>query len=176
MPGHGTRWGYHRLADRYARDIVRAACVGPGDLVVDIGAGTGALTSHLLAAGARVIAVELHPARADRLRQQFAHERVHVVRRDLALWRPPARPYVVVANPPFDAITMLLRRLTAAHSSMSRGHLVVPSYVAGRWARGAAQASRQYQVRTLRRLPDTAFMPAATQRTAVIAIERLRSA
>ena len=40
------------------------AAIRPGDLVVDLGAGHGALTSALLDAGARVVAVELHPARA----------------------------------------------------------------------------------------------------------------
>lgn len=44
--------------------FVEAAGVRGGDLVVDLGAGTGALTRPLLAAGARVLAVELHPGRA----------------------------------------------------------------------------------------------------------------
>ena len=33
----------------------------PGELVLDLGAGEGALTAHLVRAGARVVAVELHP-------------------------------------------------------------------------------------------------------------------
>jgi 23S rRNA (adenine-N6)-dimethyltransferase len=39
--------------------------------VLDIGAGQGALTRPLVQAGARVIAVELHPGRAEALRRQF---------------------------------------------------------------------------------------------------------
>ena len=66
-----TPWGYHELFDPWAERLVDAARIHLGDLVLDIGAGSGALTAKLLAAGARVIAVELHPQRARRLRQRF---------------------------------------------------------------------------------------------------------
>lgn len=38
--------------------VVDAAHICPGDIVVEIGPGTGALTKSLVAAGAHVIAVE----------------------------------------------------------------------------------------------------------------------
>jgi hypothetical protein len=41
-------------------------------LVIDIGAGGGAITAQLLDQGAQVIAVELHPGRAAALRRRFA--------------------------------------------------------------------------------------------------------
>ena len=66
-------WGFHRLSPDAARHVVRAAAIRPGDLVVDLGAGHGVLTSALLDAGARVVAVELHPARVAVLRERFAH-------------------------------------------------------------------------------------------------------
>ena len=56
-----TRWGFHELSDNWARRLVAGAGVAPGDLVLDVGAGTGPLTGALLDAGATVIAVELHP-------------------------------------------------------------------------------------------------------------------
>jgi 23S rRNA (adenine-N6)-dimethyltransferase len=52
----GRAWGWHWLADEWAARIVADAAVRPGELVLDIGAGEGALTGYLVRAGARVIA------------------------------------------------------------------------------------------------------------------------
>ncbi len=41
------------------RAILEAAAIGPGQTVLEVGAGTGALTEHLLEAGAKVVAVEM---------------------------------------------------------------------------------------------------------------------
>ena len=78
MPGAGApgrRWGWHRLRAERAEQLVAVAAIRPGDLVLDLGAGDGALTEPLRAAGARVLAVELHPGRAERLRTRFAPSR-----------------------------------------------------------------------------------------------------
>ena len=56
-------WGWHLLTDEWAARIVADAAVRPGELVLDIGAGRGALTAELVERGARVVAVEVHPAR-----------------------------------------------------------------------------------------------------------------
>jgi len=44
-------WGWHRLEDDWAGRVVAAARVQPGELVLDIGAGEGALTAHLVRTG-----------------------------------------------------------------------------------------------------------------------------
>lgn len=169
------RWGFHQLSDIWAARLVRAAGIRRGDLVLDVGAGTGALTGPLLAAGARVVAVELHPVRARRLRDRFG-DSVVVVRADAADLRLPRRPFRVVANPPFGVTTALLRRILAPGSRLVTADVIVPASVAARWAGGrgpgAGRWSASYRVRVARRLPPGAFHPPATMATAVLRIER----
>ena len=54
--------------------IVEASGVAPGTGVLEVGAGLGVLTSALLAAGARVTAVEKDPALQPILRERFGAE------------------------------------------------------------------------------------------------------
>ena len=158
-----TRWGWHQLSDNYARRFVRDAGIRSGDLVVDVGAGTGAITAALVDAGARVIAVELHRGRARFLADRFAGAPVTVVVTDAADLRLPRRPFRVVANPPFTVTTALLRRLTAPGSRMVRGDLVVPSFVADRWAYGSPQGAGRWRAAfsasVAGRVPSRCFTP-----------------
>lgn len=64
LEAHGLapihRLGQHFLADaNITRKIVSVADVGPGDHVVEVGAGTGTLTRALATAGAHVVAYEI---------------------------------------------------------------------------------------------------------------------
>lgn len=171
-----TRWGYHQLSDPWAARLVKGAGVRPGDLVIDIGAGSSALTAQLLSAGARVMAVELHPARAKHLQARFRDQPVVVLQVDATYLRLPRQPFRVVANPPFAVTTALLRRFLAPSSRLLSADLVLPSQVAARWAAGRAPGaprwSRTFGARVVRRLPPAAFRPPPTVHTAVLRIER----
>lgn len=117
--GRGRRWGWHRLDPEVASSLVEDAEIRSGDLVLDLGAGDGVITAALLEAGARVIAIELHPGRAERLRARFAESAVTVVERDLRELYLPGRAFKVVANPPFELSTPLVRRLAGARALIS---------------------------------------------------------
>jgi 23S rRNA (adenine-N6)-dimethyltransferase len=158
------------------RRLLACARVQPGDLVIDAGAGTGGITAALVAAGACVIAVELHPKRAAHLRSRFARCPVTVVQADVAdLWLPHRR-FHVVANPPFGAVTALMRRLVVRGSRLERATLVVPGHVGARWtsptAPGVSRWGATFDSRLVGTVPSHAFRPPAPRSARILVVER----
>jgi 23S rRNA (adenine-N6)-dimethyltransferase len=167
-------WGWHPLTADWAERIVADAGVRPGDLVLDIGAGTGALTAPLVRAGARVLAIELHPGRVARLRERFSGEagqRVTVVHADARELLLPHRAFKVVASPPYSVSSQLLRTLTARSSRLVSAHLVLQRAfvhkIVERWdprARWHASPGRP--------LPRAAFTPPPQVDSRVLVLSR----
>lgn len=151
------------------------ARIAPGALVIDVGAGLGALTAPLVEAGARVIAVEAHPGRARYLRQRFA-DAVVVVQADARDLRLPRRPFQVVANPPFHATAALLRRLLQPGSRLLSAHLVVQDQAARRWVGsqppGAGRWRATFDVSLGLPLPRSAFRPPPRVDARVLVVQR----
>lgn len=134
MPGRGEgtprhrprkRFGQHFLHDR--RIIERLAGLidpRPGELVVEIGPGEGALTLPLLARGARVLAVEIDRDLAAGLRARAAgHPGLEVLEADaLALEiervAAPGEPVRVAGNLPYNISSPLV-----FHLLQSRGRI-----------------------------------------------------
>jgi 23S rRNA (adenine-N6)-dimethyltransferase len=176
VAGHAGRWGWHQLDRSWAARLVALGDVSPGDLVLDIGAGGGAITEQLVRAGATVVAIELHPRRVSELRERYRAAPVTVVRADATDLRLPRRPFKVVANPPFAATVALLRRLTSPGSRLERACLVLPSWAAARWAAGrgtGGRASRQTFAFSLGpRISAHAFRPAPPADPAILLVAR----
>jgi 23S rRNA (adenine-N6)-dimethyltransferase len=169
-------WGWHPLTDEWAARVVADAAIRPGELVLDIGAGYGALTAPLVERGARVIAVELHPARARQLRRRFAGLPVTVVQADAVSLRLPRQPFRVVASPPYAITSPLLRLLLAPSSRLTAADLVLQRAVVRRYAGGRAagpgRRARQWQMRAGQPLPRRAFRPPPAVDSAVLVVRR----
>jgi 16S rRNA (adenine1518-N6/adenine1519-N6)-dimethyltransferase len=96
------------------RKIVSALGAGPGDEVLEIGPGVGALTRHLAGRVRRLVLVELDNALAARLREEFAGDpSVEVVNEDVLevpLERITADPgrLKVIGNIPYNITTPIL--------------------------------------------------------------------
>ena len=81
------------------RAIVRDARVAPGDFVLEIGPGAGVLTAQLLAAGARVLAVEIDERLASFSREFLGEERVQWIVRDALAGKHALAPELIAALP-----------------------------------------------------------------------------
>ncbi len=119
--------------------VVDAADVGPGDTVLEIGPGPGALTEVLLARGARVIAVEYDPALAQGLaRLQTEDKRLEVHLEDILRFpleeKLQGQKVKVVASLPYHISSPILTRLVPLTDHISTITVVVQKEVAVRYA------------------------------------------
>jgi 23S rRNA (adenine-N6)-dimethyltransferase len=148
---------------------VADAGVRPGELVVDIGAGDGVITGALVRAGARVLAVELHPGRAHNLATAFSGQPVSVLRMDALELRLPARPFRVVASPPYGISSALLRLLTCRGSRLVAADLVLQRAVVRRWSAGLPA---RWRAEPGRAVPRRAFRVPPKVDSGVLVIRR----
>lgn len=110
-PERDARGQHFLRSSQLAAALVRDAGIQPGDLALDIGAGTGVLTGALADAGATVTALELDPVLAAGLRRRFPERVVRVVEADAREWRWPRQRFAVVANLPFAGTGSILDSL-----------------------------------------------------------------
>jgi 16S rRNA (adenine1518-N6/adenine1519-N6)-dimethyltransferase len=124
--------------------IARAACPEREPLVVEIGPGQGALTTHLLARADRVVAVEIDSYLAQKLKHTYAGEgRLEVIEAnalqiDLSQWGPAT----ITGNLPYYAATAILERVMALGPAVRRGVFLAQKEVAERIT--ASPGSRDY--------------------------------
>jgi len=173
----GRARSQHFLRRSVAAELVRDSGIGPDDLVVDLGAGSGRLTAELARAARGVVAVELDPHLADRLGGRWSN--VEVVQADAGTVHLPSEPFRVVANLPFDRTNDILGHLLDDPLlPLVRADLVVewgvavkravpwPSSIKGvLW--GASHA-----ITLARRLPRSAFEPSPAVDAGVLVFAR----
>lgn len=182
----GAKLSQHFLTDQGAiQDIVAASGIRPGDAVLEIGPGRGALTGPLLSAGARVTAVEMDDAFAAALPGRVqAAERLAVVNEDFLLLDLAAlgpAPWIVVGNLPYAVGTPILRKLLL-WDAWTTAALMFQKEVALRAASGAGGAdygllslavALRADAEVVLELPPEAFRPRPKVDSAVILLRRL---
>ncbi len=188
----GKRLGQHFLqSPGVLRTIAEQAALRPGEPVLEVGPGQGALTGLLLDAGARVTAVEIDPALVAALNERWgAREAFRLVEGDIlkidltprALFGGDA-PYAVIANLPYYLSTPLLFRFIAARAFHTRLLLMVQQEVAERmvalptagkvYGSLSVAARCAYALRIVARVPPGAFRPPPRVHSAVVALTPL---
>jgi 16S rRNA (adenine1518-N6/adenine1519-N6)-dimethyltransferase len=181
--------GQHFLRDpAIARAIVDLLAPRANDLVVEIGPGEGALTAELARRAGRVIALEVDPVLAARLRPRFPG--VEILEADARSWEygtlaaPPGGRVLVAGNLPYSVGKPILMALVAARRAIDTMALMLQREVAERVA--AVPGSRVYgslsvltqlycHVELALRVPPGAFRPPPKVESAVIRLDVLRA-
>ena len=103
--------------------------------MIEIGAGTGVLTSVLAETVRLVRAIEVAPWHASKLRRRFeASDRIEILEADFFATEFPRERYSVFANIPFARTAEIMRHLTEAQSLPEDIYLVVQAEAAARFA------------------------------------------
>lgn len=183
------RFGQHFLIDTGVTDaIVRAIDPQPGDALVEIGPGLGALTEPLLRHGAKPTVIELDRDLAALWRSRPG---VQVIQADVlmvdftALAHAAGRPLRVVGNLPYNISTPILFHLLQAVEAIADQHLMLQREVVQRMAavHGSKDYGRlsvmlqwRYDIEPLFDVPPAAFDPPPRVRSTVVRMVPLRDA
>jgi 23S rRNA (adenine-N6)-dimethyltransferase len=173
--------GQHLLSDkRLARRIVSLAENHGRDIVIDIGAGAGALTIPLAEQRWRILAVESDPALADKLRRRLRDkENVRILQEDFLRMHLPRKPFRVVSNIPFSITTATLGRLLDQPSSAFQGGVIIVELGAAfRFTRDPITDPRilgwrtWFDLEVIRSIPAGSFSPPPRVDAAILSVKR----
>jgi 16S rRNA (adenine1518-N6/adenine1519-N6)-dimethyltransferase len=190
------RFGQNFMIDaNLVRIVAEAGMISPGDLVIEIGPGTGTLTEELLARGANVLAVEIDRGLAELVRGQFAgNEKFRLIEADalagkhllcnelleaIAAAKSAGQTVRLVANLPYNIASPLTIELLIAGVDLLA--FTVQREVADRLR--AQPHSAEYgtlsimiqllsKVEILRTLPPQAFWPMPNVESSLVRLTR----
>ena len=178
------RFGQHFLADlAVIDDIVRAIRPRPGEALVEIGPGLGALTQPLLERCGALTVIELDRDLAARLRQRAGLTVIEadVLKVDFSAL-DPARKLRVVGNLPYNISTPILFHLLDACASVQDQHFMLQKEVVDRMAaapgckdfgRLSVMLQWRYRIESVLDVPPEAFEPPPRVDSAVVRMEPL---
>jgi 16S rRNA (adenine1518-N6/adenine1519-N6)-dimethyltransferase len=145
------RLGQNFLRDKQvARRIVAALGPSPDETIIEIGPGTGALTSELVERAGRVVAVEFDRQLVPLLTETFAGKEnfrlVHDDALEVDFCREilPATTARLVANLPYNISTAILQKLIAQRSCVTEMVVMLQYEVVERILAPAGSSERGY--------------------------------
>ena len=177
------RFGQHFLADEgVIGDIVRAIQPRPGDALVEIGPGLGAMTQPLLERAGALTVIELDRDLAARLRAS-GRPGLSVIEADVlnvdfaALAAQAGRPLRVVGNLPYNISSPILFHLLPVAHAVRDQHFMLQKEVVDRMAaapggkdygRLSVMLQWRYAIEAVLDVPPQAFEPPPRVDSAVV--------
>jgi len=150
-PYPSKRLGQHFLRDRRTiQRIIEALAPKRDETIIEIGPGTGALTSEVVESASRVVAVEfdrkLAPLLSERFREfpNFKLVMADALTVDFCAEILPARSARLVANLPYNISTAILQRLIAQRACIEEMILMLQREVVERVLAPAGTSDRGF--------------------------------
>jgi 16S rRNA (adenine1518-N6/adenine1519-N6)-dimethyltransferase len=186
MPSRRPKLGQHFLtSERFRERIAGALSLHGDDLVVEIGAGRGAMTELLAQRARRVAAIELDAALAKALGERVAIQpSIQVIQADILSVEIPeicrnnsARECFVFGNLPYYITSPILHRLIDSRASIREMALLMQREVADRICAGPSSRDYGYlsvliqlfsRPRVLFNVPPGAFSPPPKVQSALV--------
>lgn len=173
------KWGQNFLRNPAAVARIAAAIEpDPGELVLEIGPGEGALTEALAELPNPIEAIEIDPDLAASLRRRFG-ERLTVVEADATTIELPLVPFRAAGNLPYNVGTPILRRVIS-HPNCRRAVFMLQKEVADRIVARPKDEEFGFlslyvqvyaEARVLMTLKPGSFFPVPKVRSAVIVLD-----
>lgn len=183
------RFGQHFLTDTAVVDaIVRAIDPRPGEALVEIGPGLGAMTLPLLDRCQRMTVIELDRDLAQRLRRNAALEVIEddVLRVDFAALAERAGQRLrVVGNLPYNISSPILFHLMPVAGQVADQHFMLQAEVVHRmvaspgtkaYGRLSVMLQWRYAIESVLDVPPQAFDPPPAVDSAVVRMQPLSQA
>jgi 16S rRNA (adenine1518-N6/adenine1519-N6)-dimethyltransferase len=148
-------WGQNFLDNDHALERIQAACrLEPGETVVEIGAGLGALTDRLWGEGRRVIAIERDRDLVPVLKERFADTPgIEIVEDNAVTWAfanavsREGEKIKVIGNLPYQLSAPILFKLIEEREVLKSAHVLLQTEVAQRLT--AEPNSKDYSLLTV---------------------------
>ncbi len=153
---------------RLVGELIGHSNIKKTDVVLDVGAGSGVISSVLAGRSKQVLAYELDPRMAAKLRDNTAKfNNVQVIGTDFLEASLPSEPYKVFANIPFHLSSPILKKLTESPQHPKAIYLIVQKQFAqklcidkpGFTGMLGAQIAPLYTARIRKPLRKTDFYP-----------------
>ena len=165
---------------RLVAELIGHSNVRKNDVVYDLGAGSGVITSVLARRCRQVVAVEIEPQALSKLRQNVGmFENVRIVAKDIVKLVPPSEPYKIFANIPFHLSATIVRKFTEAEHPPKSMYLIAQKQFARKLVPGddhftsqlSAEIGPWFTARIRKTLRKTDFTPPPAVDTVLLEIK-----
>lgn len=165
---------------RIVAELIGHSNIRKNDVVYDLGAGSGVITSVLASRCKAVVAVEIEPEALRKLQTNVgSRDNVTIIRKDILELAPPEEPYKIFANIPFSLTTQILRKFLFSDRPPKSMYLIVQKQFARKLVPGddhftsqlSAEIGPRFTARIRKPLRRTDFTPPPAVETVLLEVK-----